>query len=243
MEGATLTLETSEIKSELVLVPSDKNHPQYKERREKNLKLEVKEIIVPDITLFFQGNPETVASTAKSASTAVSVTTIAVMGANPAVAISMVKVMQCMDLLKIINIPQLPSNFRAFLDLFKNNMFDVMPNLFKKNETDDQLGSSSASASASSGSRRLQAQTDTASDAFSWDLGSSSSNNKYCNLHPKFISIDLNCLLLNNSGEIGFMLIGMLLLKTLLKILVSCMARKRSMEEQEQAQLNAGALE
>ena len=42
LEGATLTLETSEIKSEPVLVPTDSNHPQYKERREKNLKLEVK---------------------------------------------------------------------------------------------------------------------------------------------------------------------------------------------------------
>jgi hypothetical protein len=65
------------------------------------------------------------------------VATIAIVGANPATAISMVKVMQCMDLLKIINIPKLPANFRAFLDLFKDNMFDMMPNLFKRCESED----------------------------------------------------------------------------------------------------------
>ena len=120
-------------------------------------------------------------------------------------------------------------------------MFDVMPNLFKKNETDDELGSSAASASPSSGSRRLQSQTGSESDEFNWDLGSSSSSNKYCNLHPKFIALDMNCLLLNNSGEIGFMLFGMLLLKALLKILVTCTARKNAREEKAQAQLNAEA--
>jgi hypothetical protein len=105
---------------------------------------------VPNINLFFSGNPETIAKGAQTASTTISVLTLAIGGANPATAISMVKVMQCMDLLKIINIPKLPANFRAFLDLFKDNMFDIMPNVFSRAETDED-----ASTTASSGSRRL----------------------------------------------------------------------------------------
>jgi hypothetical protein len=111
---------------------------------------------------------------------------MAIGGANPATAISMVKVMQCMDLLKIINIPKLPANFRAFLDLFKNNMFDIMPNVFSRSET-DQDEKKSTDASASSGSRRLEAAAaESGGEDFSWDFGDIKSNNKFCNLHPKF---------------------------------------------------------
>jgi hypothetical protein len=133
-----------------VLVPFETTHPEYNERREKKIRLADPQIIVPNINLFFSGNPETIAKGAQTASTTISVLTLAIGGANPATAISMVKVMQCMDLLKIINIPKLPANFRAFLDLFKDNMFDIMPNVFSRAETDED-----ASTTASSGSRRL----------------------------------------------------------------------------------------
>lgn len=137
-----------------------------------------------------------------------------------------------MDLLKIINIPKLPANFRAFLDLFKDNMFDIMPNVFSRSESDEEENESTVS-TASSGSRRLEAAAaETASEDFSWDFGDVKSNNKFCNLHPKFASVDLNCLLLNNSGEIGFLLLIMLGIKALLKMLVTCVSRRRAQEEE-----------
>ena len=144
-----------------------------------------------------------------------------------------------MDLLKIINIPKLPANFRAFLDLFKDNLFDVMPNLFKKSETDEDENSTTSTNSASSGSRRLQAAAATSNEDFNWDFGNVQSNNRYCNIHPKFTSVDLNCMLLNNSGEIGVMLLVMLVIKALLKMLVTFVSRKNAREE-EQRELENG---
>jgi hypothetical protein len=59
LEDATLTLETDKIESVPVLVPFDKNHPLYNERREKKLRLKETQIIIPKINLYFSGNPET----------------------------------------------------------------------------------------------------------------------------------------------------------------------------------------
>lgn len=93
LEDATLTLETDKIESVSVQVPFDKNHPLYKERRDKKLRLKEEQIIIPNINLYFSGNTEALSGGAKTAGTTISVLTMAIGGANPATAISMVKVM------------------------------------------------------------------------------------------------------------------------------------------------------
>lgn len=235
MEDGAFSLKTTHIKSVLIEVPRDKNHVLYNERKPKNLKLLESEVKIKNIQLFFQGNPQVITAGAQATSTAITVTTAAVLGANPATAISMIKIMQCMDLLKIINIPKLPANFVAFLELFKNNMFDVMPNFMSRDESaGDTVAEKTETAN--------QTATRIMENDFSEDFSDVKSNNKFCNLHPKFASVDLNCMILNNSGEIGTMVLGLLFLKLLLKLIVSCVSRNATVEK-EQMKLEKEALE
>jgi hypothetical protein len=88
------------------------------------------------------------------------------------------------------------------MDMFNDNLFDLIPNPFATEET------------VKIGERRV--------------LLSEETRHKYCNLNLRLIYLDIECLILNNSGNIVFEFLIYILVKVILFLVISCGKAKGS---------------
>lgn len=56
---------------------------------------------------------------------------------NPASAVSMIQLLQYFEMLNLINVKKLPLNFKAFMEFFSQNLFDMVPNFIEVDENLD----------------------------------------------------------------------------------------------------------
>ena len=56
---------------------------------------------------------------------------------NPISGKNAVKLMQYFEILRFVNVEDIPDIFIAFLDIFSQNFFDIIPNPFNFDETDE----------------------------------------------------------------------------------------------------------
>jgi hypothetical protein len=130
--------------------------------------------MVPEIDMFFSSDLETIQAVAKPAKNTLKAATLMFILTNPVTAIQMVKLLQYFEFLRLVNVKKIPSNFMAFLEMFNENVLDIMPNLLEASEEPDQKAETDTESS--DGERILASLEDQAV----------SSENKYCNFHGKF---------------------------------------------------------
>ena len=75
-------------------------------------------------------------ATATGTRVTMSVTAGLIIASNPTSGGIMVKLMQYFEILRYINVENIPDIFLSFLDIFSSNFYDFSPNPFKFDETD-----------------------------------------------------------------------------------------------------------
>jgi hypothetical protein len=88
----------------------------------------------------------------------------------------MVKLLQYFEFLRLVNVKKIPSNFLAFLEMFNENVLDIMPNLLESSEEPPETADPEDEHSDSENGRILVGMDDEAV----------SEENKYCRFHGKF---------------------------------------------------------
>ena len=213
---ATLTISAELIKSIQVKVP--KNFKELETRME-NLKLEDKNITVEDINLFFSADLAVISAAVKPIQSTTKVITLGVIATNAPGSSNMITVMQYFSFLSLVNIPSLPQNYDSFMDIFRENVFDIMPNLLEVDESNHQMEDQkvvnvTSSGDVKNGSLRI--------------LSKKSNPNQYCDLNSKFSTLGLNCLMLNNTGNILLELLMFAFFKAMLKLILMLIPEKKS---------------
>lgn len=145
LKNAKITiLDTNKsLKSVDMLLPlelKNRNHlPSPLEYKNGNLILQNPSIEITPINLEVSSGQKLVESTTKPTSYAVSTTAGLLIVSNPTSGMTMVKLMQYFEILRYVNVEDIPDIFFAFLDIFSSNFFDFVPNPFKFDETDPTL--------------------------------------------------------------------------------------------------------
>lgn len=101
------------------------------------------------------------------------------------------------------------------MELFESNIFDIIPNPFK---VDEEIPNNENKAKVEIAASENQLDNNGKRRILAEEI----KKNKYCNLHPRLTKLGINCLILNNSGNIGSELLLYCLIKAVLFALVSC---------------------
>lgn len=125
----------------------------------------------------------------------------------------------------MINLKDLPLNFKAFMEFFSSNLFDMIPNFL---EVDEDLEKYDKDSKASRALRRVTQQSSQESDYSALAEDKNNRTNRYCNLNEKLKEQDQRCLILNKSGNRFFILLVFLVLKVASCALAKLLRRRSS---------------
>lgn len=127
---------------------------------------------------------------------------------SPQAGLMLLKGLQIFDYIDLINVVR-PENLASFLELFNQNILNILSNPFKKEELEDDTEYPEKFVEKLDSSRVLQQQVN--------------SSEVKCQTHPLVQGNELSCHLVNSSGDIIFHLCCYLVLKLTLYLMAKCL--------------------
>ena len=155
--------------------------------------------------------------------------TLTVFAINPFQGLQMLKLFQYFDYLRLVNVDNIPKNFEKMLEYFENNILDIVPNPFKFKEYYGSYDDSQNTL------RRNLVEIEANNESFSQEnsIYSNHERKEYCRMHPLLINRELDCLFLNNAGNMIFELIIYGVVKLILLIVIYGCFGKTSIKESD----------
>lgn len=173
------------------------------ERSPGRLLLENQKIVVAGINLSASTSDKKIQAAEAPARATIGALTGGVILASPGAGLGMLKILQYYEYLQYINVQDIPENFLAFLDIFKQNLFDFAPNPFEMDETDPEKVAEAKRLEEERAAKEALDNGETARRNLIEDENSEEMlpNFSYCRMNQHLVAIEQNCFFLNNSGN------------------------------------------
>lgn len=202
----TLEDKSFYLKSESLMLPlleGDQSLYDPREQRPGFIKVspDKNSFTAKGIELFFESDLKQIVKVEQTVQTTLTSVTSAFTASSPPAGVKMLQMIQYFNLLRLLNVDNLPPNSQAFLEVFKYNALDLVPNPFSTKE----LNSIVPEKKIITNSTRVLA------------FGSIGNEyNQYCKINLKFTSMGVSCLMMNNIGNVLLLASVLILLKGIL---------------------------